>query len=396
MGLSPWRGAIAPSCWSIEWVCRSGSGCRSPSWLRRCSAAIGTHALRACLRPAASRSGAVHDRSGVHVGRGDRLRHGLLSAVHTDPRSAARAVQCFRHRHGQIPPAYHRDLRRAHVGAAAHPQQDAVRQPPARGGRRPAGGAGARHQCRRCVRTHLLIRFRAGGPGQCAGRGNSRTQTDIPAQIHDLFSDRGDGRRHVEHHRTVPGLHTARRRRRCRQVLRTHAGHLCHLCHHDRRSDPAAAGSVRPLGIAVIAMTQVTADVASYLKRRARWSPLEITFWVFAFASIWLFPQKHLILTETAILALFALSLDLILGYAGIISLGQAAFFGLAGYFSGLVAKYGIINDPVLALICSGLVAALLGFVTSFLVLRGSDLTRLMVTLGVSLMLGEVANRYSS
>jgi len=143
-------------------------------------------------------------------------------------------------------------------------------------------------------------------------------------------------------------------------------------------------------------MTQVAADVASYLKRRARWSPLEIAFWIFAFASIWLFPQKHLILTETAILALFALSLDLILGYAGIISLGQAAFFGLAGYFSGLVAKYGIINDPVLALICSGLVAALLGFVTSFLVLRGSDLTRLMVTLGVSLMLGEVANRYSS
>ena len=143
-------------------------------------------------------------------------------------------------------------------------------------------------------------------------------------------------------------------------------------------------------------MTQVAADVASYLKRRARWSPLEIAFWIFAFASIWLFPQKHLILTETAILALFALSLDLILGYAGIISLGQAAFFGLAGYFSGLVAKYGIIDDPVLALICSGLVAALLGFVTSFLVLRGSDLTRLMVTLGVSLMLGEVANRYSS
>jgi len=143
-------------------------------------------------------------------------------------------------------------------------------------------------------------------------------------------------------------------------------------------------------------MTQLAGDVASYLKCRARWSPLEIVFWIFAFASIWLFPQKHLILTETAILALFALSLDLIMGYAGIISLGQAAFFGLAGYFSGLVAKYGLINDPVLALICSGLVAAALGFVTSFLVLRGSDLTRLMVTLGVALMLGEIANRYSS
>jgi branched-chain amino acid transport system permease protein len=137
-------------------------------------------------------------------------------------------------------------------------------------------------------------------------------------------------------------------------------------------------------------------DVSGYLKSRARWSPLEIAFWVFAFATIWLFPGKYLIMKDAAILALFALSLDLILGYAGIISLGQAAFFGLAGYFSGLVAKYGIINEPVVALVCSGLVAAALGFATSFLVLRGSDLTRLMVTLGVSLMLGEVANRYSN
>jgi branched-chain amino acid transport system permease protein len=143
-------------------------------------------------------------------------------------------------------------------------------------------------------------------------------------------------------------------------------------------------------------MTPLAADVAQALKRRARWSGFEIAFWLVAFASIWLLPQKHLILTETAILALFALSLDLILGYAGIISLGQAAFFGTAGYFAGLVAKYGLINEPVLALLCSGLVAAALGFVTSFLVLRGSDLTRLMVTLGVALMLGELANRYSN
>ncbi len=140
----------------------------------------------------------------------------------------------------------------------------------------------------------------------------------------------------------------------------------------------------------------LAADVAAYLKRRARWSAFEIAFWIFAFASIWLFPGKYLILKDTAILALFALSLDLILGYAGVISLGQAAFFGVAGYFAGLVAKYGVIDEPVIALICSGVVAAALGFVTSFLVLRGSDLTRLMVTLGVSLMLGEVANRYSN
>jgi branched-chain amino acid transport system permease protein len=142
-------------------------------------------------------------------------------------------------------------------------------------------------------------------------------------------------------------------------------------------------------------MADIATDVSTYLVRRARWSPLEIAFWVFAFATIWLFPGKYLIMKDTAILALFALSLDLILGYAGIISLGQAAFFGVAGYFSGLVAKYGIVNEPVVALVLSGVVAAALGFVTSFLVLRGSDLTRLMVTLGVALMLGELANRFS-
>jgi branched-chain amino acid transport system permease protein len=142
-------------------------------------------------------------------------------------------------------------------------------------------------------------------------------------------------------------------------------------------------------------MVDLANEVSTYLIRRARWSPLEIAFWVFAFATIWLFPGKYLIMKDTAILALFALSLDLILGYAGIISLGQAAFFGVAGYFSGLVAKYGIVNEPVVALVLSGLVAAALGFVTSFLVLRGSDLTRLMVTLGVALMLGELANHFS-
>jgi branched-chain amino acid transport system permease protein len=140
----------------------------------------------------------------------------------------------------------------------------------------------------------------------------------------------------------------------------------------------------------------LTSRVSEYLKRRARWSPLEIAFWIFAFATIWLFPSKYLILKDTAILALFAMSLDLILGYAGILSLGHAAFFGFAGYFAGLVAKSGYITEPVVALVAAGLVASALGFVTSFLVLRGSDLTRLMVTLGVSLMLGEVANRYSN
>jgi branched-chain amino acid transport system permease protein len=134
-------------------------------------------------------------------------------------------------------------------------------------------------------------------------------------------------------------------------------------------------------------------DVAEQMARRARWTPLEITFWLLAFSTIYFLPGRHLILTEIAILALFTLSLDLILGYAGIISLGHAAFFGFGAYAAGLLAKHEIVTEPVLALAVSGVAAAGLGFASSFLVLRGSDLTRLMVTLGVALVVKEVANK---
>src|SRR5258707_9030833 len=137
----------------------------------------------------------------------------------------------------------------------------------------------------------------------------------------------------------------------------------------------------------------LVAEVARRLARRARWRPFEYAFWLAALASVFLLPGRPLILTEIAWLALFALSLDLILGYAGIISLGHAAFFGLGSYAGALLPKSGVVPEPVLALVVSGLCAAVLGFATSFLVLRGSDLTRLMVTLGIALILREIANQ---
>ncbi|MCA0304160.1 MAG: branched-chain amino acid ABC transporter permease [Proteobacteria bacterium] len=132
---------------------------------------------------------------------------------------------------------------------------------------------------------------------------------------------------------------------------------------------------------------------AEGLARRARWRWPEVLFWAVAFGVLFLPSGKFLILNEIAILALFALSLDLILGYAGIVSLGHAAFLGAGAYTAGLLAKHGF-GDPLLGLAAAVGVAALLGFVTSFLVLRGSDLTRLMVTLGVALVLGEIANAF--
>ena len=134
-------------------------------------------------------------------------------------------------------------------------------------------------------------------------------------------------------------------------------------------------------------------SAAQGLERRARWRWPEIVFWLVAFGALLLPSGKHLILNEIAILALFALSLDLILGYAGIVSLGHAAFFGVGAYAAGLLAKH-VTGDPLAGLAAAIAAAAIVGFLTSFLVLRGSDLTRLMVTLGVALVLGEVANAF--
>ena len=131
---------------------------------------------------------------------------------------------------------------------------------------------------------------------------------------------------------------------------------------------------------------------ARLMDRRSRIRFYEVLVWVAAVAVIFLAPTKLLIFTEIAILALFAVSLDLVLGFAGIVSLGHAAFFGLGAYVAGLTALH-YVAEPVVGLVVAGLAAGALGFLTSFLILRGSDLTRLMTTLGIALMMGEIANQ---
>lgn len=139
-----------------------------------------------------------------------------------------------------------------------------------------------------------------------------------------------------------------------------------------------------------------SSDVGYHAQRQARWHYGEGAFWLVVLACGFLFPTRYLIMTDILRLALFAMSLDLILGYAGIVSLGHAAFFGVGAYAAGLLALHGIISEPVLALIAAGLAAMVLGFSTSFLVIRGVDLTRLMVTLGIALLLEALAERFSN
>ena len=128
------------------------------------------------------------------------------------------------------------------------------------------------------------------------------------------------------------------------------------------------------------------------LLRNARFKAWEPLLWLAAFAAPALWPGHALIVNEIAIVALFALSLDLVLGYAGVVSLGHAAFFGFGAYAAALFAKL-VMPDPLTGLLVGMAAATVLGAVCSLTILRGSDLTRLMVTLGMALILLELANK---
>jgi len=124
----------------------------------------------------------------------------------------------------------------------------------------------------------------------------------------------------------------------------------------------------------------------------ARWKAGEIAFWIAAALAFVVFPTHLVLASQVLITGLFALSLDLILGYAGIVSLGHAAMFGTGAYTAGILARHGF-GEPLSGLVAAALAAAAVAWLTSFIALRGEDLTRLMVTLGIGLLLYEAANQ---
>lgn len=123
-----------------------------------------------------------------------------------------------------------------------------------------------------------------------------------------------------------------------------------------------------------------------------RWRAWEPLLWLAAFAAPVLAPGHAFIVNEIAIVALFAVSLDLVLGYTGIVSLGHAAFLGMGAYSAALFAKH-VMPDPLVGLAVGIATATVLGALASVTIQRGSDLTRLMVTLGFALILLELANK---
>jgi branched-chain amino acid transport system permease protein len=140
-----------------------------------------------------------------------------------------------------------------------------------------------------------------------------------------------------------------------------------------------------------MSVTTVTSP-QGYLQAQSRWHPFEIVFWLSLLLPYVLFPDYLSLASQIAITALFALSLDLILGYAGVVSLGHAAFFGIGAYTAGIFSKY-VWGEPITGLLVAALVAGLAGFATSFIVARFRHLTLIMITLGIGLIAHEFANR---
>ncbi|HEY1260713.1 MAG TPA: branched-chain amino acid ABC transporter permease [Stellaceae bacterium] len=127
---------------------------------------------------------------------------------------------------------------------------------------------------------------------------------------------------------------------------------------------------------------------------RHRLRPLEALPWVLAVAAFFAFPGYRPLAAQIFATILFALSADLVLGYAGIVTLGQAAFFGAGAYTAGLLAVHGW-GEPVIGLGVAAATAAAVGFLSGLVILRSTGLALLMQTLVVAAMLGEAANKAS-
>ena len=132
-----------------------------------------------------------------------------------------------------------------------------------------------------------------------------------------------------------------------------------------------------------------------HFRRQIRWRPLEVVFWLATLLPFLVTPNYLSLASQIAITALFALSLDLILGYAGIVSLGHAAFFGTGAYAAGLISKH-YWGEPISGLLLSGIAAGILGYLTSHIVVRFRHLALIMLTLGLGLLLHEAANSASA
>jgi len=118
---------------------------------------------------------------------------------------------------------------------------------------------------------------------------------------------------------------------------------------------------------------------------------IELLPWALAVLGYFEFEDYLPLGSQILIMILFALSLDLVLGYAGIVTLGHAAFFGVGAYAAGIYSVHAS-GEPLSGLLVGGLAAAAVGLVSGAVILRTKGLTLLMLTLPVASLLSAAAN----
>ena len=134
-------------------------------------------------------------------------------------------------------------------------------------------------------------------------------------------------------------------------------------------------------------MTHAGGYIADSRIRAIEWLPWVLAVLCFFAAPTYL-PLGSYVLT----MIIFALSLDLILGYGGIITLGHSAYFGAGAYAAGIFAAR-VTGEPLLGLLVGTLAAGLLGLITGLIILRTRGLALLMLTLAITSLCLEVANK---
>ena len=128
------------------------------------------------------------------------------------------------------------------------------------------------------------------------------------------------------------------------------------------------------------------------LLARHRFRAIELLPWLIAVAVYFVFGDYLPLGSQILIMILFALSLDLVLGYAGIVTLGHSAFFGVGAYAAGIYAAH-VSGEPLSGLVLAACAAAVVGWLSGLVVLRTTGLTLLMLTLAVTALLAEAANK---
>src|SRR5262245_47577562 len=140
------------------------------------------------------------------------------------------------------------------------------------------------------------------------------------------------------------------------------------------------------------ALADARTRAVDFMARRHHFGVAEALPWLLAIATFFLFPDRMAFGSQVLLMVLFALSLDLILGFAGIVSLGHAAFFGLGAYTAALLTLRGGWEEQISGLFAAAAVAAVAGAATGWLLLRYRGLTLLVLTLSTAIMLQELGN----